>query len=313
ELVPDRGLATLAAAEAGTVLQAFAAEGDAVRRGDPLLVIATSRGTRTSGDTTAGLVGRLAGRRDALRARFAAGRELLEARAAAAAAQLEGARRELEQIESQVALGEQRLRIAEELRAELGSLAERRFVSRLELAREESALLERRAEQEALRRAATSVRREIFDIEGRLRALELERAMERAAEESELAELEAERLRVAAGGEVLVTAPVDGTVASALARPGQAVRPGQPLLTLVPAGAQLRAQLLVPSRAIGVVGPGGEVRLRYRACAASKFGHHRGIVASISRHALDVESVSLLAAGAPAPGSAYRVLVDLER
>jgi membrane fusion protein len=55
------------------------------------------------------------------------------------------------------------------------------------------------------------------------------------------------------------------------------------------------------------------VRLRYRAFPASKFGHHRGTVVSISRHALDVQSVALLAPGTPAPGSAYRLLVELDR
>src|SRR5690606_19604346 len=63
QLVPDRGLATLAAPEAGTVLEVFAAEGTAVTRNAPLVVVATARVTQTGGDTTAALLARLDERR----------------------------------------------------------------------------------------------------------------------------------------------------------------------------------------------------------------------------------------------------------
>lgn len=80
-----------------------------------------------------------------------------------------------------------------------------------------------------------------------------------------------------------LTAPVAGLVASRLVEVGQAVQPGQPMLSLLPEGSQLRAQLLVPSAAIGFVKKGDQVLLRYKAHPYQKFGSHIGRVIRVSR------------------------------
>jgi membrane fusion protein len=312
QLVPDRGLATLAAPEAGTVLRTFAAEGDVVRRGAPLAVIATSRGTPADGDTTAALLAHIEERREAAIARFASTRQQLAAQAEGAAAQLAAARREREQVESSLELARERRRLAESLLGELRRLADGQFVSRLEVTRQEQAMLELAAAERDLERLATALERDRLALEQRQREVGMQRAALDAEEEAELALLAEERLRVAAAGEVLVSAPLDGTVASALAEPGQAVRAGQALATLVPAGSRLQAELIVPSRAIGFLEPGDRVLLRYRAFPHQKFGHHRGTVAAVSQSALDAGALAALT-GAPSAEPAYRVLVDLER
>ena len=77
-----------------------------------------------------------------------------------------------------------------------------------------------------------------------------------------------------------------GLVANRLVEPGQAVQAGQPLVSLLPEGSVLQAQLLVPSRAIGFIEEGDRVLLRYQAYPYQKFGHHVGRVVRISRSAL---------------------------
>ena len=57
---------------------------------------------------------------------------------------------------------------------------------------------------------------------------------------------------------------------------GQAVDPAKPLMTLTPRGGALRAELYVPSRAIGFVKTGQRVRLLYDAFPYQKFGPGRG-------------------------------------
>ena len=101
-------------------------------------------------------------------------------------------------------------------------------------------------------------------------------------------------------------APVAGLVANRLVEPGQAVQAGQPLLTLLPAGSHLRAQLFVPSRAVGFIEPGDKVLLRYQAFPYQKFGHHEGVVRRVSRSAVP-------GAGGQGAEPFYRVLVDIHR
>ena len=91
-----------------------------------------------------------------------------------------------------------------------------------------------------------------------------------------------------------------------------------PLLSIVPAGSKLEAHLFSPSRAIGFVRPSQRVLLRYQAFPYQKFGHHAGVVASVSRSAISPgelpQQLSALAdlsgeAGASEP--VYRITVDL--
>ena len=51
-------------------------------------------------------------------------------------------------------------------------------------------------------------------------------------------------------------------------------RPTTPLLSILPAGSKLEAQLFTPSRSIGFVRVGQQVLLRYQAFPYQKFGHH---------------------------------------
>lgn len=71
------------------------------------------------------------------------------------------------------------------------------------------------------------------------------------------------------------------------AEPGGFLNSTVPLLSIVPAGATLEAQLYGPSRAIGFVRPGQQVLLRYQAYPYQKFGHYAGIVDTVSRTAIN--------------------------
>ena len=96
-------------------------------------------------------------------------------------------------------------------------------------------------------------------------------------------------------------------MASRLVEAGQAVQSGQPILSLLPEGSRLRAQLLVPSSAIGFVKRGDRVLLRYQAYPYQKFGSHGGTVVRVSKSAIGAN------AGREGTNeSVYRVLVELD-
>lgn len=312
QLVPDLGLVTAVAPVPGVILRPVPGEGEQVARGQPLVIIGTPRATSETDDLTSGLLERLDEQRTAVLAAAASQRELLALQAEGRAAQLAAARRERAEIEAAIGIESQRVRIAEELLAHLRDLSERDFVSQLQLAEQQQASLERAAALQALERQHVAVRREILRIEQSLREAAAQETARAAVSQRELAELGQERLRIEAGGEVLVQAPVDGVVASTLVERGQTVEAGQPLLSLVPAGSVLLARMLVPSRAVGFIRPGDVVLLRYQAFPHQKFGHHRGTVLRVSRNALSTEVLAALDTGVPAREPYYRVLVELD-
>lgn len=140
---------------------------------------------------------------------------------------------------------------------------------------------------QSLQRQATATRRTIAQLQQSLREVPGQRLAAQAGFQRDLAQLEQERVETEARGELAVSAPVAGVVATLMIKPGQAVQAGQPLLSVLPGDGRLEAELLVPSRAIGFVEPGDRVLLRYQAYPYQKFGHYLGTVARISRSALD--------------------------
>lgn len=129
----------------------------------------------------------------------------------------------------------------------------------------------------------------------------------------DIALLEQEQVETQARGELAVRAPVSGVIATQLVKPGQAVQAGQPLLVLLPGDGKLEAQLLVPSRAIGFIGTGDTVLLRYQAYPYQKFGHYMGHVTRISRSALTASEQGALTGNTETGEQRYHVTVALAR
>jgi membrane fusion protein len=127
-----------------------------------------------------------------------------------------------------------------------------------------------------------------------------------------LAQLAAQLAQSEAAGGTVLRAPRAGVVSTLLVKPGQNVTSGQPLLSILPHGSALQAQLLVPSNAIGFVHNGTPVVLRYQAYPYEKFGQQYGQVVQVSRSALSpAEAATLLGQSITTP--LYRVMVSLDR
>lgn len=120
-------------------------------------------------------------------------------------------------------------------------------------------------------------------------------------------------MQTQANGALVLTAPVAGVVATQMAKPGQAIQGGQPLLSVVPGDGRLEAELLVPSRAVGFVAPGDTVLLRYQAFPYQKFGHQQGRLSQVSRGVLVGSASGPLIGNAGQGEPCYRVTVALGR
>jgi membrane fusion protein len=93
----------------------------------------------------------------------------------------------------------------------------------------------------------------------------------------------------ALGGEraYAIVAPISGRVASLQTAIGRTVEASVPLMEIVPEGSSLHADIYAPTRAIGFVRPGQEVRLLYDAFPYQRFGSFRGRIVRVSRAVID--------------------------
>jgi len=306
QLVPDLGLATVMAPTSGVVERIYARDGDRVLAGMPLVLVAAPRTTQSGADTRKSIGESIERRRRSLQASARSQAALLHTREAGLRAQLAAMRDEVARIRDQLATRKKQVALGRETLARYRSLQHRQYLSTAQLAQQEQAVLDLRSGQQALQRQLAALWRDKVQAQQALNEIPAQRAVQQAATARDLALLDREQVQNEASGELLVEAPVAGLVASRLIEPGQAVQAGQPLLSLLPAGSHLQAQLFVPSRAVGFVEPGDHVLLRYRAFPYQKFGHHEGIVSRVSRSAVASPTAN---SGEPY----YRVLVDIER
>lgn len=308
ELVPDLGLSTVVAPSAGVVARLDIEEGDHVQRQDGLLTINVPRVTSSGQDAVSTLLEAQRSRMTSVEAMSGFQDRQLSAQQEGAKAQRTALLRELSQIEAEIHTRGEQVRIGRETLARYRSVEVERYVSLVQINQQEQSMLEAVNAQQALQRQATSIRRNLAELEQRLAEIPHQRLSAKAASERDLAALSQETVRMEADGELLLRAPVTGLVANRLVEAGQAVQPGQPILSLLPKGSELRAQLLVPSSAIGFVKSGDRVLLRYQAYPYQKFGAHEGTVIRISRSALTGSQKD-----GDAKQSLYRVLVSLDQ
>ena len=168
-----------------------------------------------------------------------------------------------------------------------------------------------------------SARATIAQSETRLAQIGADYRRQLQAERAEIAP-QAERLRQELAkqahrhGLLDLRAPQAGIVKDlATHTPGTVVAPGTILMTLVPAGEALRAEVWVANDDAGFVRPGQEAKLKLAAFQFQKYGMAKGTVAQVSADATEApnpntRSGALAGRDRPAAPLAFRALIDLE-
>ncbi len=285
-LVPTQGLVQVYSPRAGVISQLNVGEGTEIRKGRALLMVSTEVQTESVGATQEEVVWRLGQRLGSL----THDRKL---RIKLYAQQIKGMSNRLDARHIERERRMQELQVQREL-AELTEKASKR----LELVRKDGVMSEQswlgiegeRLDQlmalKVLERDLAVFDRERMLLEGELKALPFEREKELAeidrrtdALAQELAEAESRR-------QIVVNSPQSGTVTSVQVELSGSVTPTLPLLSIIPEGSDLEAQLFIPTRAIGFIRSGQQVLLRYRAFPFQKFGHYEGTIDSVSRSTL---------------------------
>jgi membrane fusion protein len=309
-LVPRLGVVRILPPRAGTITGVRVQEGQKVQPGTPLLALSTDQSDAQGQAVDAEMLRDLHRQADQIRAQLL----IEQQRVTAARASAEESARTLEQqlatLRSDMALQTQRTAIAlRDVKAAAGLLA-REEMSPLEGRRRQDAYLAQRQAEGALSRAILDKQAEFLrarrDIEdsGPASAQRMAVLQGSAADlESRIAGLEGQRA-------TLLTAPVGGHVSALQAWVGRSVDPSMPLLSIVPDGDALQAQLLVPARAIGFVRPGQPVRLSYDAFPYQRYGFADGTVEALSRTLLKPGE---LAGPISTEVAAFRVTVTLAR
>jgi len=310
-IVPDRGVIDVATTQAGTIAEKRVAEGQHVAAGHVLYVLASERLTRGGVTTEQEVAMQLARRRDSLVEQIASTRALEQAEHSALDERRAAAKVQRASLEQTMATELRRSALAERTAERYAQMQAQGFVAEEQSSLREAALLEQRSRVQGLERERAALAHSIAELDGRSATLGLEYANAIAELERATAGVELEIAESDARRALTVAAPQAGVVTAPAWEPGQSVERGAVLARIVPEGSTLVAELFAPSRAVGFVAVGDEVRLRYAAFPYQKFGHAQGSVVSVSQATLGASTPvppSGIARGEPV----YRVTVALQ-
>jgi membrane fusion protein len=315
-LVPDLGVIRLVPPVQGRVLERHVQEGQSVRAGEVMFVLALE-GSTLSSEVQARVQRSLQDRQRSLEDAARQQALLAEGEMLSLQRRLDEMKREQNQIDAEVTLHRQRLALAQQSLERLESLSRDQFISPAQVQTKREEVIGLQAQAQALERQGAALARDRAAIEGERRNLPMQLKSRQGAIQRDLAALAREAAEQDAVRQIVVRAPQDGTVSSVLAEPGQSVSPASALASLIPAGAQLQAHLFAPSGAVGFLRPQQEVRLRFEAFPYQKFGHQNGRVLQVSRTPLAAPELAGLPLSGPAEGEGaaepmFRITVAMD-
>jgi membrane fusion protein len=311
QLLPEQGLLSVGSPNAGTVSHVLVHEGDSVKHGDALIEISGELDSAALGGTRALVSVQLRAQRTRLDADLDDQQRLADAQTRGLHEKLATLRDQVAQIDAQLELQRKQTDSAQQLLDKIAPLRDKGYVSAIQMQQEEANVLSGRSQLKALQRQRLDAQQQMADARQQLAQIPLTLAAKQNDTHRALAEIDQQLAQNEAQRALVLRAPADAIVSTLPVDPGQAVAAGQTLLTLMPNGSELQAQLLVPSSGVGFVRAGDRVVLRYRSYPYQKFGLHYGHVAQVSRSALTPSEI-VAVTGQQATEPLYRVAVKLD-
>jgi membrane fusion protein len=312
QLLPDAGLLTLGSATTGTVTRTLVREGERVLAGQALVEVSGDLASVSMGDTHALVSTQLRTQLVQAQATLSGLQPQMKTQEKDLRARLGMLQAQIAQIGEQSELQRKRAGTAMQLIEKILPLRARGIISVAQFDQYQADALTEQMQVKALQRQRLDAEQQLSGLQAQLTRLPFDTSAKVNQLRSQIAQLDASLAESEAQRGAVLRAPRAGVISTLLVKPGQMVRSGQPLLSILPQGSKLQAQLLVPSSAIGFVAPGDGVVLRYEAYPYQKFGQQYGTVLQVSRSALsNPEIASLIGRTATTP--LYRVLVALNR
>jgi membrane fusion protein len=309
-LTPASGTARIHAPQPGTITALYVEQGQHVEEGQRLLSVTTSRISDRGEDVDATILASLERQSHSLVQQIAAEERRAVSERQRLLARIRSLETEIAQIGAQLALQQERVQVVEALVTAANRLATRGLVSELEHRRREEALLEQRLNLNGLEQQITGRHSELSEQRFALDQLPIVTGERVRSLQGELSSTEQRIAEVNGRRAYIIQAPITGRVSSLQASVGQVADPQRLQLQIVPEDSELQAELFIPTRAIGFVEPGQDVRILYDAFPYQHFGTYRGRIVRVSQTILAHSDVHVPVA---LTEPAYKAVVELQR
>lgn len=270
-LAPSKGMLHVFAKRDGVVKEVFVKEGDLVVEGDTLatMVNPQHRGSIHLEDV---LVAQLEDRIGSLQKSVADHQDLLAHEVTSSRILQAELENKLKHTLEQIELSDRELKLHEQRVQGRRRLAIAGHIPQVELNLTEERFLEHRQRKMQLHEKVLALQQEIRVALDQTTELPLRHALIERQLLRTRSELQQQLEQTRSSFRSEVKASQSGRVTSVLAHSGRNVTSSEPLLSIVPSGADLIADLYLPSRSAGLVRVGNQTRLRFDAFPYQKFG-----------------------------------------
>ncbi len=294
-MVTDSASAKIVALRPGQIVELTVGEGDLVRAGQKLAVIRVEQTNEQGGSAVADSLISLDAQRTLSGDQVRLAGQRATADRARLSAVLGGLGQQRSDLARQIALQDQVVASAQQGLDRIAGVLEKGFVSSLDYERRLQAMLTARQQLAQLQQQFNAL-----GSEQNRTAAEVARVAADAGSEIANAQASAQGIvqqqaqaQALAQRAYTVTAPISGRVTALQAAVGRSADPATPLMVVIPEGSRLHAEVYAPTRAIGFVKPGQEVRLLYDAFPYQRFGSFQGRVTRVSRTVIDPRELSV--------------------
>jgi len=309
-LTPAAGTAKIFAPRQGTFKEIYVKEGQQVEKDQPLLAVETSQIAANGEDINVSMLAALEAQRNLLTNQIAAEQERMKSERARLTALTGGLMIEISELQAQIESQKEAVRVSRDIVSSVTELKAKGLISALEYAQRELAALGQKQKSNSLNQELAARQNQLTETRYSLEQLPTVMAGKIQSLRSELSTTEQRVTEISGRRAYVIRAPDAGRISTLQATVGQFADPRRPQMEIIPNNSALQAELFIPTRGIGFVKPGQEVRILYEAFPHQQFGAYGGRINEISQTILSRSDAS---GPIELKEPAYRVIVALDR
>ncbi len=308
------GAADVRMPDAGSVSEISVKEGDVVKAGTKLFRLTVDRSGAGEAASYQTVIGELKTQVDLLKHNRDNATKQGQQHIAQQKQRIDNLQKELGELGVAAKLQTERVDQARKLLDKWVDLKAKDYASEYYILQYQKELKDQEIKAQEIERQRASIRKDVDDARASLPSVALQAQSEIDQVSGTISKAEqsiADQVRTSGERkrEMVVVAPIDGTVTNIGPATGQTVAADAKFATILPTS-PLHAELLVPTRAIGFVKPGQTVTMRYEAFPYERFGQYSGKVGSVGKDVWTPgASVGPLSVHEPV----YRIVVDIDR
>lgn len=309
-IVPTDGIVNVRAPQSGVISEFDLAEGDRVTQDQVIGRITSATVDNSDGTRIAAQVQRLTGRIENLKRR-------IEQANVVAALELQAVEQKRVEIESKITELEQLLVLQKDLLSEaeqsferVSTLSQRDLVNADAMSAQTVHFINARQDVQRLLSEIAGLRVQHNQIPVQKEQSRAQAKLNQIQLESELAALVDEEAVLMSTQAFNIVAPASGRATTVMVSQGDGIGAAVSLFSILPEDNALRAELYLPSSAIGFVQPGQSVQLQLDAFPYQRFGAIEGTVSEVSGSVIMPGTGNLLVAS---DQPVYRVIVALSQ